>query len=60
MIPLAILTIIQKTSAFWASILGYFLVGDKLSRIEISGLFIGFFGIFLIMDSEFNETKNDA
>ena len=52
-IPLAVLTIIQKSSAFWASILGFFIIGDKLHRVEIIGVFLGFFGIYLIMYSEF-------
>jgi drug/metabolite transporter (DMT)-like permease len=49
MLPLSILNIIMSTSAFWAALLGYYIVGDVLNRKEIYAMMLGFIGIYLIV-----------
>lgn len=49
MLPLSILNIITSTNAFWAAVLGYYIVGDVLNRKEILAMMLGFIGIYLIV-----------
>jgi drug/metabolite transporter (DMT)-like permease len=56
LLPLAVFTIIQRTSGFWGSIISYFLVGDKLNKVEILTLFVGFFGVYLMVSGKEQET----
>jgi drug/metabolite transporter (DMT)-like permease len=49
LLPLAVFTIIQKTNGFWASLFSFFLLGDRLSKVEVLALFIGFIGVYMIV-----------
>ena len=48
LLPLGILTIIHKTSPFWSSIMGYFLLSEKVLPIEIVGMMVCF-GAFIAL-----------
>jgi drug/metabolite transporter (DMT)-like permease len=52
MLPLSILNIITSTNAFWASVLGYYIVGDIMNKKEIVAMLLGFVGIYLIVKNK--------
>lgn len=63
LLPLSILIIITNTNVFWASLFGYYFLGDRLSRIEIFAMILGFGGIYLIIynaDSRETEIKESG
>mmetsp|Transcript_17577 Transcript_17577/g.16800 ORF Transcript_17577/g.16800 Transcript_17577/m.16800 type:complete len:217 (-) Transcript_17577:203-853(-) len=50
LIPLSIMMLVTYTSGFWASIMGYFILGDVLQLNEIIAMLLGYTGIaFIIM-----------
>ena len=58
-IPLAVLSIISKTNGFWASLIGFLLLGDTLGCFEIFSLLIGFVGVYLIVYNKDDVTQVD-
>jgi len=59
-IPLSIMILIINTSGFWASIIGYYAFGDKLSKIEIVGMVIAYTSIILIVVGGLNGDLEEA
>jgi drug/metabolite transporter (DMT)-like permease len=49
LISLAMFTIISRTNGLWASIMGYLLIRERLTYIEIMALIIGFLGVFMLI-----------
>mmetsp|Transcript_12275 Transcript_12275/g.8925 ORF Transcript_12275/g.8925 Transcript_12275/m.8925 type:complete len:195 (-) Transcript_12275:249-833(-) len=49
LIPLALMSLLLFSAGFWASIIGYYIFGDKLHRIEVAGIFIAYLSISSIV-----------
>ena len=48
LVPLIVMSTIFQTAPFWASILGYFVIGETISCFEIIAMFASFGGIICI------------
>ena len=48
LVPLIVMSTIFQTAPFWASILGYFVIGETISRFELVAMFASFGGIICI------------
>ena len=59
LLPLGVLTIIHKTSPFWSSIMGYFILREKVLPIEIVGIIICF-GAFIALTLSDKDSEDDS
>ena len=48
LIPLIVMSTIFQTAPFWASILGYLVLGETISRFETTAMFLSFAGLVCI------------
>ena len=60
LIPLAIANIIYNTAVVWSAIMAWILLGEGLSRLQIIGLVVSFFGIILITLSSMNADHSEV
>lgn len=58
LLPLSLQMILFQTSPFWAGILGWFINGEKIMRLDYIGMIICFGGVLAITFSKHSETTD--
>ena len=56
LLPLSVFTIISKTTPFWTAILGYFIMSEAITMIDIGGMIVCF-GAFIYITLSTNEDR---
>jgi drug/metabolite transporter (DMT)-like permease len=59
MLPISFLMILIQTSPLWTSILGYFVNGERILKLEYVAMAISFFGVSAIALSKRNSDNQE-
>lgn len=58
MIPLLVQNTIFNTAPFWASLIGFFALGEIITRFEISSMIVCFVGVLIISSQGLVDKRN--
>jgi drug/metabolite transporter (DMT)-like permease len=58
LVPLGVLQTILQITPFWCSVLGWFMLGDRVSCFEVIAMVCSFAGIIMIISSK-SENKDE-
>lgn len=56
----SMMSILNSTAPFWAAILGFFLLGERISRRAIAGLLLGVCGVGVLVGLDFSASSEET
>ena len=57
MVPLVIVQTLSNMSPFWAALLAWLVIGERMNSLEISALCISFVGVYLIANGKHHQEE---